>query len=205
MCLSITKISKSTNRRHCQRRWFGQHINVWFKELLHRFFAEISAAGLPLIVGLSQQGTDQADDRRDVSEDLDHLGSALDFPVKSLQDVGRVNTGPMYSGKSHKGQDIFLSTQLQLGGFGPASRDSFGHITQLISSRLSVRLGKDSSYRCRHYIKVVVGLNFKERQNLVQHFPVLTGNANCCVDTTGRAFPQLLNRRSHFIRFGTTS
>ncbi len=63
--------------------WF---IVVGLVDLGHGFFGEVPAfVGGPLVVGVGQDGSDEADDGCLVGEDADDAGSAFDFFVEPLE------------------------------------------------------------------------------------------------------------------------
>ena len=61
-------------------------IIVGLADFGHGFFGEVPAfVGGPLVVGVGQDGSDEADDGCLVGEDADDAGSAFDFFVEPLE------------------------------------------------------------------------------------------------------------------------
>ncbi len=65
--------------------------------------AEVATGDLPLVVLLSEDGADEADDGGRVGEDADDVGAALDFLVEPFEWIVRPDLAPMLAGVGQVG------------------------------------------------------------------------------------------------------
>ena len=81
-----------------------------------------TVADLPLVVGVVEVGSDEADDGGVVGEDADDAGAVFDLAVDPFDRVGRPDLGPVLPGEGGEGEDLGLwphpSTVRSWGSYG---------------------------------------------------------------------------------------
>lgn len=85
----------------------GVHLLEVLVDVGQRFFAEVAAFGDgPFVVLLQEDCADEADHRGIVGQDPDHVRSALDLVVDSLQRVRRGDLAPVRFGERCVSDDV---------------------------------------------------------------------------------------------------
>ena len=86
------------------------------------------ALQLPVLVLLQQHRTHQAGDRRVVGEDADHAGTAFDFLIDALEQVGAPDLSPVLGWEVVEGERVFPGLDHKLCGPGEALGQGAGQV-----------------------------------------------------------------------------
>ena len=90
----------------------------------HRAFGEVAAvAGLPFVVGVGEDGADEADHGGFVREDPHDAGASLHFLVQPLERVGGPHFDPVRSREARERENLGFGVVISTAIFGnrPAS------------------------------------------------------------------------------------
>jgi len=109
-------------------------------DLGHHLGLHVAVLGLPLVVGLQQHGTDQADDRSFVGEDPHELGPAFDLLVQPLDRVRAVQLGSVLDGEVHVRQHVGLTVVDERPKLRPLRPELVGDMPQGLARSSPVRL-----------------------------------------------------------------
>ena len=86
------------------------------------------ALQLPVLVLLQQHRTHQAGNRRVVGEDSDHAGTAFDFLIDALEQVGAPDLSPVLVWEVAEGEHVFPGLDHELCGPGEALGQGAGQV-----------------------------------------------------------------------------
>src|SRR5215211_4840104 len=101
---------------------------------------------------LSQDRANQADDRRVVREDPDHIGAALDLLIESFERVVRPDLPPVLARERQVGEYVSLGAVEQIGEAGVTGAEAVGDLAPLVASHSRVWLGEDGPDRGRDHL-----------------------------------------------------